>query len=370
MKTRILSREETDIATAAQAIRAGQLVGFPTETVYGLGADAFQANAIAQVFAAKERPTFDPLIVHVHEYAEWKTDPLAYLLQLKLIDISSMSELAKARANQLAREFWPGPLTLILPRSTHILDLITAGLDTVAVRMPNHPIAQKLLAQVGGPIVGPSANRFGRISPTTANEVVMELDTRIPYVLDGGRASVGIESTVIFIQNDGTLRLLRAGGLAPEKIASALDAPILGREGLPSSAAPGLMKSHYAPQKPMILLPKNISRMEPADWQAVLAHIKQLEADHGRFDSFALLLFDGSGQAKTTLAAAQLARRVIAIKTLSVNQDLNEAAHLLFGSMRVLDLSPADCILAEPCEILQGLGWAIQDRLQKAATGI
>ena len=221
------------IDQAAKLIKAGDIVAFPTETVYGLGADAYNATAVAKIFEAKKRPTFNPLISHIAE-----TDFLK--------DYVKMDE----RVLALADKFWPGPLTMVLPRKQHnsSLDLACAGLPTVSVRMPNHPVALALIKAAQTPIVAPSANRSQSISPTTANHVQTSLGNRVPMILDGGPCRVGVESTIIDLTTPKTV-LLRAGGIAMEDIADFLNEEIIisgGNPNLPSS--PGQMLKHYAPK--------------------------------------------------------------------------------------------------------------------------
>src|SRR5262245_21143241 len=241
----ILTPSEGNISRAADALRRGELVGMPTETVYGLAANAFDASAVARIFAAKDRPSFDPLIVHVVRPAgPLEREVLSGLEDEGIVEISRLPQLARERADVLLRRFWPGPLTLVLPRGRRIPDLVTSGLETVAIRMPAHPVAQALLKVAAIPLAAPSANRFGRISPTTAAHVVQELGDRIGIVIDGGSSTVGVESTVVAIGNDGTLSLLRPGGVAVEAIEATASVRLLrtlmtAAEGVPA-ASPGM----------------------------------------------------------------------------------------------------------------------------------
>ena len=231
----------TDVSHAAALLAAGRLVAFPTETVYGLGAHALDTAAVARVFDAKERPHFDPLIVHVAEPQQ----------AVRLT--SSFPPFAQ----RLAEQFWPGPLTLVLPKSDVVPDLVTAGLPNVALRVPSHPVAQSLLRQSGLPIAAPSANRFGQISPTSAAHVASQLGDRIDYILEGGDCDVGLESTVLYLVTDPPM-LLRPGGVTQEEL-EAVIGPLdvitqtTGGDNQPQ-ASPGLLARHYAPRTPLRLV--------------------------------------------------------------------------------------------------------------------
>ncbi len=348
--TRILAATPEAIAEAAALLRAGELVAVPTETVYGLAAIATRDDALARIFEAKERPTFDPLIVHVASLEEFLEGPL--------VDWSCLDAVASETAERLARAFWPGPLTLVLPKQATVPDLATSGLPTVAVRLPRHEVARALINAVGAPLAAPSANRFGRISPTTARAVVEELGGRIPLVLDGGRCAVGVESTVIQVRPDGALSLLRPGGTPVEEIER-----VAGRrsrfEGPVASGAmpgPGMLESHYAPARPLLLLPRRLNLMSPdelASWLPAGAR------------AVAVLRLFASPPTEPRWPAGV---RCLATQTLASHEgDWNEAACHLFASLRALDASGADCLLAEPCEARVGLAYAIGDRLRRAA---
>jgi len=312
MTTQTLARP-TDAASIAEAgamLRAGALVAFPTETVYGLGADAGSDKAVAAIFAAKGRPQFNPLIVHVRDLVEAE----------KLADFSE-------DARKLAANFWPGGLTLVLPRKkdARLSLLVSAGLDTVALRVPANPIAQQLLSAAGCPIAAPSANRSGEVSPTRAEHVVEGL---ADLVLDGGQTKLGIESTIVGFEN-GKAVLLRPGAIAREKI-EAVIGPLAKRSG-DAINAPGQLKSHYAPKTPMRLNAQDVKANE------------------------ALLAFG------KPLSGARVTRN------LSVTGDVNEAAANLFAMMRELDAAGAECIAVMPVSET-GLGEAINDRLRRAAS--
>lgn len=220
-----------DPLVAAELLAAGRLVAFPTETVYGLGADAASPDAVTRVFAAKGRPPDHPLIVHLGSSGQ----------------LSRWSPGADARAQRLAEVFWPGPLTIVVPRGDSVCDQAVGGRTTVGLRVPDHPLTQRMLAEFGGGVVGPSANRFGRVSPTTADHVLTDLDGRIDAVLDGGPCRVGVESTIVEVLVGQPVRLLRPGGIGSDEVEDALGEAVLDDRGGASRAA-GMLASHYAPR--------------------------------------------------------------------------------------------------------------------------
>jgi L-threonylcarbamoyladenylate synthase len=307
-----------DIDAAAQAIHRGELVGMPTETVYGLAANALDARAVLRVFEAKGRPRFDPLIVHCADLAMART-------------VARFSP----RAERLAA-LWPGPLTLILPRLPCIPDAVTAGLDTVAVRIPDHPLALALIRAAGVPLAAPSANRFGRISPTTAAHVAEQLGDAVACILDGGPCRIGVESTVL--RPDPAPVVLRPGGVTRERLAEVLGEPVVLAdrsarvEALPQEA-PGLLASHYAPRSPLRL------RAPGEAWPP----------------DAALLAFTGADLPAGAVNAV-----------LSPSGDLAEAATNLFARLRELDAVKPRQIVAELVPDA-GLGEAVNDRLRRAA---
>jgi L-threonylcarbamoyladenylate synthase len=310
-----------DVGKAREYIIRGQLVAIPTETVYGLAGNAFNKEAVLSIFEVKQRPSFDPLIVH--------TDSLHSVAKF----VESVPEAARA----LADAFWPGPLTLLLPKKVLIPDLVTSGLDTVAVRVPNHPLTLELLRSLDFPLAAPSANPFGYISPTTPQHVVQQLGEKIPYVLDGGACFIGIESTIVGFTG-GVPTVMRLGGLSVEDIES-----VIGKVGstLYSSSnpmAPGMLKSHYAPRKPLFLFEREELRSKIA------------KQNHG------VLYFDTESLAETT-------------RTLSKTGDLREAAQHLFCYLRELDAMPVEEIWAEIVPDID-LGRAINDRLRRAAAPV
>lgn len=309
----------TDKAIAKAFLEAGNVVGIPTETVYGLAGNALNPDAVLTIFRVKNRPSFDPLIVH--------TDSFTKLDQF-VTDIPD-------RAYQLAETFWPGPLTLLLPKRSLIPDLVTAGLPSVAVRIPNHPLTLDLLRSLDFPLAAPSANPFGYISPTTAQHVADQLGEQVPYILDGGPAGVGIESTIIgFDDNEATV--FRLGGMALEQIESIIGPVLVRTHSTSNPKAPGMLSSHYAPRKPLILLPPGATP-EPGERVGTLAFRE---------------LFGGI--------------RADNQRILSPTGDLNEAAKNLFAHLRALDNLPVDVIYAEPLPN-EGLGWAMNDRLRRAS---
>jgi len=308
IETLHLGASAPDLARAAGLLAAGQLVAFPTETVYGLGADARNGRAVAAIYAAKGRPSFNPLIVHL-------ADTGAAQRHVAWTDC----------AQRLADAFWPGPLTLVLPlRPGHgISDLVTAGLDTLAVRVPAHPTARALLREFGGPVAAPSANPSGRISPTTAEHVLAGLSGRIAAVVDDGPCAVGLESTIVGL--DGAPTLLRPGGVAVEEIEAVLGHALIRHDAGGTVSAPGQLASHYAPAERVRL---NAEAPRPGE------------------------VFLGFGPMDCDL-------------NLSPAGDLEEAAANLFGHLHALD-ARARPIAVAPIPG-HGLGAAINDRLRRAA---
>jgi L-threonylcarbamoyladenylate synthase len=323
LTTPILAANEAAVADAARCLREGGLVAFPTETVYGLGADASNAAAIARLYEAKGRPAFNPLIAHVGDLAA--AQRIAYF---------------DARAILLANAFWPGPLTLVLPKTPGyaVADLATAGLDTIAVRVPAHRIAREILRAFGGPVVAPSANLSGHVSPTTAAHVSSDLAGRIDLIIDGGAVEVGVESTIVGCFE--APMLLRPGGVPGGEIERVLGRALLQLpdERISDSGrplAPGMLASHYAPRTPVRL---NADRLEAGE---------------------ALLAF--GPHVISGVKASD-------VMNLSARGDLNEAAANLFGYLRALDVRGARAIAVMPVPH-HGLGEAINDRLRRAAVG-
>jgi len=313
-----------DVGDAAQCLQLGELVAFPTETVYGLGANALDAHAVARIFAAKQRPRFDPLIVHLPHVD-------------RLPDVACDFPSA---ARKLANAFWPGPLTLVLPKIDRIPDLVTAGLPTVGVRVPDHPVALELLNEASIPIAAPSANLFGSISPTTAQHVLDGLDGRIHAVLDGGTCRIGLESTIVAFPTGKPL-ILRLGGLTLEDIESVIG-PVNTAQPDPDNdnaaqPAPGMLSRHYAPQTPLVLFGDE-------------------DRLHDALPNAGLLTWG-------TVADTS---RWKAIRILSATENLPECAANFFTDLRSLDSLRLDVIMARRFPGY-GLGRALNDRLARAA---
>jgi L-threonylcarbamoyladenylate synthase len=319
-RTARLVADEAGLSEAAAILQRGGLVAFPTETVYGLGADATNAQAVAGIYAAKERPSFNPLISHLESF-----------------EAAKVQGLFDETARKLAEAFWPGPLTLVVPvaPTCTISDLARAGLDSVGLRVPAHSLAHALLKATDRPVAAPSANRSGRVSPTDADHVLGDLDGRIDAVIDGGAADVGVESTIVACLG-GAPRLLRPGGVPREAIEALIGQKLENGsdDGAKGPLAPGMLASHYAPRAQVRL---NATDIEPGE--AALLFGTQMPS--------------GSKQAKATL-------------NLSKNGDLKEAAVHLFSYLRQLDASGASTIAVAPIPGT-GLGEAINDRLRRAA---
>jgi L-threonylcarbamoyladenylate synthase len=352
---KILSPTPENIRYAAESLGRGEVGGMPTETVYGLAGDGLNAGALTRIFETKARPTFDPLILHVSSRLLGALT-LAALRDQGLVDDSSVTPHARAQLERLMAAFWPGPLTLVLPKQSPVPDLATSGLPSVALRMPRHPVAQALIDAAERPLAAPSANRFGRISPTRARHVVDELGGKIGWVLDGGPCEIGVESTIVgFAAASGEFSLLRPGGISAAEIEAVLKAtlstPRRSGEALP---APGMLESHYAPSKPLTLLPSALSEM--SDEQLA----KALRPAAG------ILAFSGDPQ-KISARLARIAGGTVVVRCLSRDGDLAEAAHQLFSELRALDASSAEILFAEPVPSHEGLGFAIQDRLRRAS---
>ena len=348
MKTLVLPPTDQSIQISAEELRKGGVVGIPTETVYGLAGNVFDEGALTKIFSVKERPTFDPLIVHVDQ----KT--LEDLERLGVTDLKSMTPLMKSQADKLMAKFWPGPLTLVLPKNKKIPDLVTSGMNTVAVRMPKHPVALKLISVCDFPIAAPSANRFGRISPTCAQDVFEELGERISFILDGGACEVGLESSVIAIDQSGIPKLLRPGAVSIEEIQSVLGVKILFENK--TGASPGQLENHYAPKKPLYLLKKSFLETEVGE----LAFISNTAR-------VGVLAFFDEAPNEIQNKLRELTSGEITVKALFKDRNLENVARELFSSLRQLDTSSAEVIIAEPFPVQEGLGFAIQDRLNRAS---
>jgi L-threonylcarbamoyladenylate synthase len=320
--TRVLAADAEGIERAARCLAAGGLVAFPTETVYGLGADATNGAAVARLYASKGRPAFNPLIAHVAD-----------------VDAARRVARLDAAAEKLALAFWPGALTLVLPKAPDcpVAELATAGLDTIAVRVPAHPVARALLAACGKPVVAPSANRSGHVSPTLASHVLADLRGRVDLILDGGATPIGVESTIVACLGEPTL--LRPGGVARDAIERVLGSSLVAAaseaaHGDDAPPAPGMLASHYAPRARLRL---GATRAEPGE---------------------ALLAFGA--------VLPESAARAAAVLNLSPGGDLIEAAANLFSQLRALDAESVHSIAVMPVPD-EGLGEAINDRLRRAA---
>lgn len=310
-----------DITLAAELLRQGKLVAIPTETVYGLGADALNEQAVLRVFEAKQRPFFDPLILHIASFEK----------------AQNYAELTDERLTQLAETFWPGPLTLLLPKKPIIKDLVTSGLPQVALRVPDHVLTLDLLQKVNVPLAAPSANPFGYVSPTEPQHVQKQLGNRISYILDGGKCRVGLESTIAGIE-DNKLCVFRLGGLAIEEIEKVAGQVELRINNSSNPKAPGQLRNHYAPKKNLYL--------------GDLTQLAQRYSDK----TVTALCF---GPQKEQPVVSE-------ILNLSPSGNLQEAALNLFHFLRLADENSSDVVIASPLPE-RGLGRAINDRLRRAA---
>ena len=310
-----------DIELAKNALVADDVVGIPTETVYGLAGNAFSEKAVLKIFKVKERPSFDPLIVH--------TCNLSRIPDL----VTDFPDWARA----LGEAFWPGPLTIVLPKSQNIPDLVSSGLDTVGIRIPRHPLTLALLGQLDFPLAAPSANPFGYVSPTSAQHVNDQLGARIPVILDGGPSSIGIESTIVGLAQ-GVPTIFRLGGKNIEEIKALVGDVVIQPNASSNPRAPGMLKSHYAPGIPVVIGP-----------------IDQLISQN-RGKRLGVLTF----QKVPNLSNDDVGQ------VLSKAGNLDEAARHLFGALRSFDREKVELIIAEPFPNY-GIGMAINDRLQRAS---
>ncbi|MCX7918754.1 MAG: L-threonylcarbamoyladenylate synthase [bacterium] len=316
---KVVKISRRSIKLAAELLRNGEIVIFPTETVYGLGASVFNPEAVAKIFEVKRRPRFDPLIIHI----------------AAVDDMPRLCQRVGERAEKLAAKFWPGPLTLILPKKETVPDIVTAGLPNVAVRMPAHPVALSLIQEAGTPIAAPSANLFGRLSPTAIKHIPAQLKNRVALILDAGKTPIGVESTVLSLVGKDIV-LLRPGGLPIEDIEK-----IVGKVKLPKFLpakpnSPGQLPQHYSPRTPLKIINRNINI--------------------DRKQKIGLL----------SLTPPSFSEAYAKIAVLSTKGDLREAAANLFECLHELDQAGLDIIYAEPVPKI-GLGRAIMDRLERAA---
>lgn len=311
-----------EIEKASSLLNSGKLVAIPTETVYGLAGNALDETAILEIFKVKNRPKFDPLIAH--------TDTME--------KVKDLTERIPEVALALAKAFWPGPLTLLLQKKKHVPDLLTSGLAEVAIRIPHHPLTLELLATLDFPLAAPSANPFGYVSPTTARHVQDQLGDKVPYILDGGKCEVGIESTIVGFDQHERPIIYRLGGKKTEEIEQVAGPVKLRLNQSSNPAAPGMLKSHYAPSKPVVI---------------------------GRISD---LIFRYKNRKIGIISFASIHEGISPENqiVLSPDGDLDEAAKHLFGAMRSMDTKNIDVILTEKFPEV-GLGKAINDRLQRAA---
>jgi len=337
----LLKVSDETIRQAAAVLVQGGLAAFPTETVYGLGGDAFNPLALARIFEVKGRPRFDPLIVHIAAFETLE----------KIADFSLLDTQARKNLAALTKQLWPGPLTLILPKQKTIPDLATSGLPTVAVRFPAHDAARRLIESSTGAVAAPSANPFGYLSPTRAEHVFEMLGEKVDIILDGGPCQFGLESTVLDISG-GQPRILRPGAVAKESIEAIIGPVVSGNiaaienESAIAAVSPGLLKSHYAPHIPLVVKDNDTLRHETA------------------FDNAAFLFFDGASRDQWLSEQPQL--KAAAVAVLSETGNILEAASRLFETLHELDRLNVNRIYAQLAPE-HGLGAAINDRLRRAS---
>ncbi|MFH1197454.1 MAG: L-threonylcarbamoyladenylate synthase [bacterium] len=317
---KLVDANPENIKEAAAIIKSGGLVAFPTETVYGLGADGLNPIAVAKIFEAKKRPAFNPLILHIYNI-DW---------------LKKLTVFNDERVYQLINKFWPGPLTLVLPKTDVVPDIVTSGNETVAVRMPDHPVALKLIEESGTPIAAPSANKFGHLSPTDAQHVAKSLGDKVDLILDGGKCTVGVESTILEVNESGII-LLRPGGLSKEEIENEIDEIKLKKKSAAKPNSPGQLPFHYSPNIPLFFL--TVEKLHKY-----------------RNHKIGVLFFD-------TLHSDY---EFTSGKVLSSTGNLKEAAANLFKYLHEFEKENVEVILVEPVPET-GLGLAIMDRLRKAS---
>ena len=358
MKTSLLQFNETSLTLASDLLKNNEIVALPTETVYGLAGNAFEETAIQKIFEAKERPAFDPLIVHISKnYLFDSIGILKALVRDGILDKKILDFPVAKKITDAMNHFWPGPLTFILPCGDKISQKVTHSQKWVGIRCPNHSVFQAVLSLVSFPLAAPSANRFGRISPTEASHVLSELNGKIPAILDGGPSEVGLESTIIRIDDPFKVTLLRPGKISASELKSVFQIEILSGQSLLEAVAlsqitPGSLSEHYAPTKPLFLFPSSFSDPTIVDF-----FIKnKLNKDLG------LLCF---AQAPNLSSSIHVSK----ISILSPKADLDEAARLLFKKMRELDEDKKVITLVAdlPEPLYLGLGAAIADRLRRAS---
>jgi len=317
-----LAKISKDVLEAVKYLQQGEVIGIPTETVYGLAGNALNEHAILRIFEVKNRPKFDPLIVHVANLDQARDFVVAF----------------PSNALQLANQFWPGPLTLLLDKKPIVPDLLTAGSQRVAIRIPNHPLTLQMLKQLEFPVAAPSANPFGYVSPTTAQHVEDQLGDKIPFILDGGPCAVGLESTIIGFEAEKPI-IYRLGGIRLEDLESSVGRVKLNLNLSSNPLAPGMLKTHYAPLKKIMV-------GKIADLMTKYQHKK-------------IGIISFTEDYKPLNGSTQI--------ILSKRGDLNEAAKNLFGALRVMDQSDVDLIITQRFPE-EGLGKAINDRLHRASS--
>ncbi len=327
-----LNIDMTKLKEAGQAIREGKIVAFPTETVYGLGADALNEEAIKKIFLAKDRPLYDPLIVHIN----CLEDAIDLVAELPPI------------ARTLGQNFWPGPLTMVMKKSKKITDIVTSGLDTVAIRVPRHPVAQALIREAQKPIVAPSANLFTHVSPTKAQHVIDDLKGKVDIIIDSGETTVGVESTVVDV-TELPLKILRLGGTTVESIQKITANISIANENEGVKKSPGMLKKHYAPKAKLILAEgKN---------ETMINHILNLASNYQKF-----------GKKVGIISSKENINKYngFIVKSLGNAKDLQTCAQNLYAQLRLLDELECNIIISENFEN-KGLGRAIMDRLRRAS---
>jgi L-threonylcarbamoyladenylate synthase len=323
---RVVRATQVEIETAVQALRDGELVAFPTETVYGLGANAQNPAAVRKIFEAKGRPVSHPVIVHL--------DSPRFLHRW----VREVPE----TATKLAERFWPGPLTMVMPRAPNVHDIVTGGQDTVAIRVPSHPMAQQLLTAFGGGIAAPSANRYGKLSPTRAEHVREELGETVKVILDGGECQIGLESTIVSFEGQ-SVRLLRPGGVTAAQIRQVVGELLIGAD-LQSPRVPGGTPSHYAPTTPMAIVPS------------------------GEVDAHAAALSEG-GRRVAVLAQRLPLKSHKYVTWINAGRRPEQYGHDLYANLRTLDKAGCQQILVQ--DVPEGEAWdAIRDRLRRAASTV
>ncbi len=348
----------TKAVDAAALLKQDEVVALPTETVYGLAGNATNPETVKKIFTAKERPSFDPLIVHISEKTLHHSSPVKALVIENILNSDVLSWKNLGKIESVMKHFWPGPLTIILPKGSKIPAEVTSNQPTVGIRCPKHPLFQEVLAHISFPLAAPSANRFGRISPTNADHVITELDGRISGVLDGGNCEVGVESTIVQITED-SVTLLRPGKISKSELEVAFGttvatAPSLMQKISESAVAPGMLDEHYAPRKPLYLIP--VSFQDSKSIPIVSSF------PESSLESSAWISMSGFHHSFQNLEKQEL-------RILSHENSYEEMARNLFSTMRELDENPKIThIFADvPENTKEGLGASIFDRLKRAS---